>query len=154
MDAASNSELHQLEQMTNRAGCQRPRMCVRPTQNCNTLGDPYSFGSSYLVCGVAGRLNWACLAWGVAGSRCRLPYMPIPAAFVFLLSWLAVSERINTLNQCEFDVWCRALKKSRCCVTTWRTGVSGWGGHVNTYGRFILMYGKNHHNTAVLTKGN
>ena len=26
-------------------------------------------------------------------------------------------------------------------------GVSGWrGGHIYTYGQFMLMYGKNHHN--------
>ena len=25
-------------------------------------------------------------------------------------------------------------------------GVSGWGRHIYTYGQFMLIYGKNHHN--------
>ena len=58
-------------------------------------------------------------------------------------------------NQWEFDGWRRAPKAG--AVTTWR----GWVGrevergfrmevtHV-TNGRFILMYGKNHHNTVII----
>ena len=52
-------------------------------------------------------------------------------------------------------------------VTTWRDGVerevgwgfrmegfSGWRGHMYTYGLFILMYGKNHHNIAIVLQLN
>ena len=40
-----------------------------------------------------------------------------------------------------------------CSVTAWRDGVgrevaegSEWRGHMYTYGQFMLMHGKNHHN--------
>ena len=31
-------------------------------------------------------------------------------------------------------------------------GCSGWRGHMNAYGHFILMYGKNHHNTVIIVQ--
>ena len=47
--------------------------------------------------------------------------------------------------------------QSWCSVTTWRVGREvggafrmGVGGHICTYGRFILMYGKNHHNIVII----
>ena len=59
-------------------------------------------------------------------------------------------------SQWEFDVWCRESKAQ----ALWRPGGIGWGGkwergsggrgHVYTRGRFMLMYGKNHCNIAII----
>ena len=154
MGAASNSELHQLEQMTNKAGCQRPRPCVRPTRYCNTLGDPYSCSCSQFVVWLEGSFGLAQLeAWldpDEADSPTCLSQQPL---FSFCLGLLLAKE-LTPLTTASLMYDAAHSKKQVLCDNPEDQGDSGCRGYVNTYGRFILMDGKNHHNTAVLIKGN
>ena len=66
--------------------------------------------------------------------------------------WNMYITTCKTDEQCKFNAWSRAPKvgslgQPRGIVSggKWEGG-SGCGGHVYTCGRFMLMYGQNHHN--------
>ena len=66
--------------------------------------------------------------------------------------WVTFTSLCKIDSQCEFVVWHRAPKAG----ALWHPGRMGWGGrwdqgsgwsrYMYTYGRFILMYVKTHHN--------
>ena len=74
-------------------------------------------------------------------------------SFSFCLGLLLAKE-LTPLTSASLMYDAEHSKKQVLCDNLEDWGIQDGGGHVNTYGRFILMYGKNHHNTAVLTKGN
>ena len=90
---------------------------------------------------------------------CRIPWTEEPGGYSpcghkesDTTEQLTLLQLCKIDNQCEFDVWCRAPKTG----ALWWLGGMGWegrweegfrmGGHMYAYGRFILMYGKSHHN--------
>ena len=84
--------------------------------------------------------NFLCLSWWWSREKPRkhLPCLSIP----------------HPVGEC--DAWSRAPKAGALGQPRgigwggrWYGG-SGWRGHVYTYGRFILIYGGNHHNIVII----
>ena len=90
--------------------------------------------------------------------RSHLPPLNASRSVLIKLSWnlrlewktevMSIPQNNVTEKNKMFD----AGHPSQSSVTTcrdqlgWKEWASGCGGHMYTYGRFMLMYGKNHHN--------
>ena len=96
---------------------------------------------------LEGRLGLAYLeAWldpDQTNSPACLSQQPL---FSFCLGLLLVKE-LTTLTSVSLLYGAGHSKNLVLCDNLGDSGDSGWRGHVNTYGRFTLMFGKNRHNT-------